>query len=246
MSEFLVLRLDAPLMSFGGVVVDNHGVTNEFPGLSLLAGLLGNALGYEHREFDRLQRLQGSIRYAVRCDRTGHWLRDFQTVDLGQAHLVDTGWTTRGRVEERDGGNSKVTHIRERDYRADSVYTVVLRIEGEGELPSISVLAAALKAPERPLFLGRKACLPAAPLFVGTVSASSAREALEKVPLLVPESRRTASPLKAWWPADEGGDELSSREFWTSDEREWSLQVHTGKRRLREGVITVKESVAHG
>jgi len=44
----LVLRLDAPMMSFGGVMVDQHGVIDRFPGVALLTGLIANALGWHH------------------------------------------------------------------------------------------------------------------------------------------------------------------------------------------------------
>ena len=42
----LVLVLEAPLMSFSGVAVDNFGVIDDFPALSMLTGLLGNAPAY--------------------------------------------------------------------------------------------------------------------------------------------------------------------------------------------------------
>ena len=45
MVDALLLRLDAPLMSFGAPMVDSNGVIQEFPALSMLTGLLGNALG---------------------------------------------------------------------------------------------------------------------------------------------------------------------------------------------------------
>ena len=48
----LALRLEAPLMSFGGVLVDNRGVTEPFPTRSMLAGLIANALGHDHRDFE--------------------------------------------------------------------------------------------------------------------------------------------------------------------------------------------------
>ena len=49
MRDALILRFDAPLMSFGGPMVDHNGVVQDFPPTSLLTGLIGNALGYEHR-----------------------------------------------------------------------------------------------------------------------------------------------------------------------------------------------------
>ncbi len=46
--DVLRLRFDAPLMSFGDVIMDRHNVMDRFPRLSLLTGLLGNALGCRH------------------------------------------------------------------------------------------------------------------------------------------------------------------------------------------------------
>ena len=59
--DALVLRLDAPLMSFGGVIVDHHNVTERFPGLSLFAGLFANALGWTHGEGDKIGSLVGAF-----------------------------------------------------------------------------------------------------------------------------------------------------------------------------------------
>ncbi len=44
-TEFLLLRLEAPLMAFGGPMVDYIGRTRSFPGQAQITGLLGNALG---------------------------------------------------------------------------------------------------------------------------------------------------------------------------------------------------------
>ena len=41
----LILRLEAPLMAFGGETIDNYGVIRRFPSASMLTGLLANALG---------------------------------------------------------------------------------------------------------------------------------------------------------------------------------------------------------
>ena len=40
----LTLRLESPLMAFGGAIVDNLGVIRSFPSVSKLTGLLANAL----------------------------------------------------------------------------------------------------------------------------------------------------------------------------------------------------------
>ena len=97
--EILLVRLEALMMSFGAPMVDSRGVIQPYPGLSMLTGLFGNALGLHHRDTDALERLQKRLRYAVRCDRKGTKVRDFQTVDLGQGFLLDDrAWTTRGQL----------------------------------------------------------------------------------------------------------------------------------------------------
>ena len=67
----------------------------------MLTGLLANALGWDHRDADSLERLQDRLRFASRLDRAGHPLVDYQTVDLGQDWMrpENAGWTTR------DGGS---------------------------------------------------------------------------------------------------------------------------------------------
>lgn len=65
--QFLLLRLEAPMMSFGDVSVDERGPTQAFPAKSMLTGLLGNALGYDHREAVKLESIQNRLNYAVRA-----------------------------------------------------------------------------------------------------------------------------------------------------------------------------------
>lgn len=45
--RYLLLDFDAPLMGFGGDLVDAHGVVRDFPAKSMAAGLLANAHGWE-------------------------------------------------------------------------------------------------------------------------------------------------------------------------------------------------------
>ena len=108
--------------------------------------------------------LQDRLVFAARIDRepaSGMRMTDFQTAQLG---ANDQGWTTRGRPEGRAGGANtyNAPHLRYRDYWADALVTVALRLEPpelEDE-PSLDDLADALQEPARPLFIGRKPCLP--------------------------------------------------------------------------------------
>lgn len=171
--DILLLRFDAPLMSFGGVLVDQHGPTDRFPGLSLLAGLLGNALGLRHGDATALETLQARIEYAARWDLPPEPLLDYHTVGLGQAKMLGYadpnkkaehgGWTTRGAPEHRAGGDEARygTHIRYRHYWANGVMTLAIGLTEAGP-PTIGDLAIAIDSPARPLFsVARAACRPA-------------------------------------------------------------------------------------
>lgn len=242
MPTTLLLRFDAPLMSFGGVLADEHGFTDEVPSASMLTGLLANALGYDHRETARIERLQARLRFGARCDRPGQLLIDYQTVDLGQPYLA-WGWTTWRRPEERAGGSSRSTHIRHRHYWADAVYTVALRLDPAGEAPDVAALVQALGEPERPLFLGRKPCIPATGLVLGLVDAPSLIAALISAPALRSPRGAAGALLKAWWPTEEGeGPEgIPSRLLPLPAGRDWENQVHVGRNLLREGLIQPRE-----
>jgi len=234
MPGFLLLRLEAPLMSFGGAMVDNIGRTRSFPGQAQVTGLLGNALGYRHADANLLERLQIRLRMAAALARPGEVLRDYHTVDLAQPHLVGTGWTTRGAPELRGGASGEATHIRHRWYLADAVVVVVLTLHPADEEPRLSDLAAAVQHPARPLFIGRKTCLPTAPILLG----AGEIEAVSTVAALQDAMTRLAHPK-----SDRVQVEMDERLASTADDtaeterlidrRDWRNQMHTGARAVR-------------
>ena len=187
----LLLDLDAPLMSFGGDMVDAYGVVRDFPAKSMIAGLIANALGWERYAADKHARLQERLVMGSARVAEGRRMRDFQTAQLGGN---DRGWTTRGRVEGRAGGAATYLspHIRYRDMDADARVLVALRLEPEGEEPSLDAVADALDTPERPLFLGRKPFLPSRPLRLGVAEAETIRDALAAGLALLPDPPRGA------------------------------------------------------
>lgn len=243
--EVIALRFEAPLMSFGGPVVDQEGVTDIFPGRSLLAGLLGNALGWRHGEYEKLNALQVAIDFAVRCDRRPTRIVDYQTVDLSQP-FMKSGWTTWGKPEERGGGSSSGTHIRFRPYLADGVFTIALSLDVRCEATSFSELRSALREPARPLFIGRKACIPSEPIYLNEQPSrpDDVLDALCRIPIAegYPGGMDDSKAFDAQWP-----DGLSSpavldhRLEPVYDERDWANQIHTGRRYVRRGRIRLME-----
>ena len=244
--DTLVLVFDAPLASYGGPAVDERRVSQEVPTLSQVTGLLANALGYDHRDATSLQRLQSRLQMAVRRDRPGRRLVDFQTVDLGQSHLLGTGWTTRGVPEGRRGGeSSEGTRILTKEYWAGAVHVVFVRLQPAEESPTIRDVQAALDAPFRPLFLGRKSCIPARRLVGGLVSATTLRDALRKWPREGADLDHGSDSdlVDAWWPASEGIPE-DGYECSVCDERDWANQIHAGERRVVRGRVQLDRSAA--
>lgn len=234
----LMLRFDAPLMSFGGVLVDQHNPTDRFPGRAMLTGLIANALGWHHDDADALNDLQSRIEYAARWDVPPAPLRDYHTVDLGQPHLAQPGWTTLGAPEHRAGGDDarKGTHQRYRHYWADGVLTLALALRAGN--PGLDAIAAALRRPARPLFLGRKTCLPAARLVIGVRDAANTRAALQAEP----RDRRASSleeHFEACWPPGCVDTQLETQQRERrTDERDWRIQAHVGQRSMIVGHLT--------
>jgi CRISPR system Cascade subunit CasD len=224
------------MLAFGGEAVDARGVIADFPAASMLTGLLANALGWRRTDRAALARLQDRLVYAARIDREGTRLTDFQTAQLRRD---DAGWTTHGAPEGRAGGAAtyNAPHIRQRDFDADKRVVAAIRLDPETVAPSLDELAAALDAPARPLFLGRKPCLPAGPIAAGIVDADTLLDALASLPprdfeatrVLLPESEPSLAGDKAHpW----------------SDRRNWVSGVHGGTRIVRIRSLPVRTGAA--
>ena len=239
--RILVLRFDAPMISLGAPVIDNYGKVQEFPALSMLTGLLGNALGYDHSDYDKLNRLQNRIVFAARQEIPGKRIRDFQTVDLNQLkmNMKKRGWTTYHKRDDRKGRTaSKATHTRYRDYIADSIITVFLALSPENTKPDTDDLIRALNKPERPLFLGRKCCIPSSGILADEIDRRDLLEALKSYPLFNRESVKeyvNEKSVSAQWQYTNKKEK--SRALSIMDKREWQNQIHCGERLVRQGTV---------
>ena len=231
MMRWMHLRLLAPLAAFGGEAIDARGITRDFPSQSSLTGLIANALGWHRRRRQQHQRLQTRIVYgAIReTEPVLGRMTDYQTAQLAKE---DRAWTTRGIPAQRDGGPATYigAHQRWRDYHADVRMSVVFRLDPVDEHPTLDELMAAFVRPARPLFIGRKSCLPAAPIFHGWVEAEDAPAALRAV---VPAGD---GAFRALWPKAEGTAD-ADRTLDVTDERNWLTGLHGGARRVCEGRI---------
>ena len=246
MAKHLILHLESPMMSFGGETIDNLGVIRPFPALSMLTGLLANALGWRRVERDRHQDLQDRIVFAARIDREPHGglrMTDYQTALLYQD---DRGWTSRGQPEGRATSPSytaippatrkSLTQQRYRDYYADMSVTVALRLDPADGDPALDDLANALQEPARPLFIGRKPCLPSRRLFGGFSEGDTSLAALLAVTLS--EDSSANRDIRVQWPEGEGADSVErSQPQMITDQRNWVSGLHGGGRPIRQAAI---------
>lgn len=142
----LLLRLCGPMQSWGVQSRFTVRDTGLEPSKSGVVGLLCAALGIDRADDAALQPL-AALRMGVRADREGALKVDYHTAkDVLKA-----------------GGGSKETEVSRRYYLADACFLVGLESD---DLPLLGRIHAALKNPVWPLFLGRKAFVPAEPPYL--------------------------------------------------------------------------------
>jgi CRISPR system Cascade subunit CasD len=140
----LAFRIDAPMQSWGVRSRFVKRDTATEPTKSGIVGLLASARGNNRSDDHAVKELAG-LTMGVRVDREGLLERDFHTAQ---------------EVPNTMGTNHR-TVISDRYYLADALFLVVLA----GPATLLQELEEAVRRPHWPLFFGRKAFVPAAPLF---------------------------------------------------------------------------------
>ena len=137
----LLLRLAAPMQSWGTDSRFDTRKTDRIPSKSGVIGLLAAALGLK-RDADLTQ--LNELSFGVRVDREGQLLRDYHTA-----------------INPR---NRKSPYVTKRYYLSDAVFLVGLASD---DTEFLRTLEHALNNPVFPLFLGRRSCPPTLPLCLG-------------------------------------------------------------------------------
>ncbi|UXY25179.1 type I-E CRISPR-associated protein Cas5/CasD [Streptomyces sp. HUAS TT20] len=155
----LVLRLAAPLQSWGGPSRYNRRDTLPKPTKSGVLGLLAAAEG---RPRDAsLTDLLG-LRLGVRVDQPGTLLRDYHTVSDHRGLPLPSAKVDAKGVQKKTSP-AKYTGVTQRYYLQDAVFIAALR----GPAPLLEGLEHAVWHPAFPLSLGRRSCPPTGPLSLG-------------------------------------------------------------------------------
>jgi CRISPR system Cascade subunit CasD len=115
-----------------------------------------------------------------------------------------------------------------------------LRLEPADETPDLDSLAAALDEPARPLFLGRKPCLPSHRILLGFREAESLYAALLGEPMAKSGHRphwTLPDRVTLFLPGDEAPPLENFRDTRLCDRRHWRAGIHAGEVRLRSGSV---------
>lgn len=177
MPQILILRLEGVLQSWGTRSRWSSRDSGLFPSKSGVVGLLSCALGYP-RDDARIHSLQQALTMAVRADKPGRMITDYQTITRYTGNLIAA--TGRKRTMPTKPNEAPDTIISEREYLQDASFTAFL----SGNDTVLALCANALQSPHWQLFLGRKSCPPTEPVFLGVSDEyASLADAAERYPL---------------------------------------------------------------
>ncbi len=199
MPEYLLFRLYGPMASWGEIAVGESRHSAAHPSRSALVGLLGAALGVGRDEDEAQHALAVGYRFAVKVESAGVPLRDYHTV---QTPLTRKNVKHRTRAQELSNRGTLETLLSEREYRCDSLAAVAVEALKTSRW-TLEELAAALRRPVYPLYLGRKSCPPALPLAPRVISAANLQEAFEARQCSLLALTRVHGETDVEWPARE-------------------------------------------
>ncbi|MFE6925472.1 type I-E CRISPR-associated protein Cas5/CasD [Nocardia sp. NPDC057663] len=152
----LLLKLAAPLQSWGVASRFTRRDTQQYPSKSGVLGLICAAKG--RRRTDPIDVELTDLGFGVRIDQQGTLVRDFQV------------------ARSLDGRDSYPLSYRY--YLADAVFVAAM----DGDRQLLDGIRDALDSPTFPLYLGRRSCPVAEPLVLGEVGDLSLPEALNSAP----------------------------------------------------------------
>jgi CRISPR system Cascade subunit CasD len=166
MPTLFTMRLAAPIASLSGARIDTSGDSLPIPTRSMIAGIIGAALGVGYDQPQVLQQLQDTMRLAIIVHREGAVIRDYQTVRMGLPHMTGPMWWNDGKqlgVMEREGGDPERTITGERPLTCDYDATVIVELLSGAPFSAEKILNA-LRTPVYPLSVGQRSCIPSLPI----------------------------------------------------------------------------------
>ena len=169
MTRFLYMRLSGPMQSWGSNSLFWHRGTEFFPTKSGVLGLLFCAMGKGGPQTEALGEIAGLPQKVLQLGPSEGKHR--QVAILTDFHMVGNGYDENDPWQlecvpkliggkNRSGGGEKLT---KREYLQDASFAVIQEIPDAWS----AAVEAGLKVPVWDVYLGRKCCPPALPVFGG-------------------------------------------------------------------------------
>lgn len=167
-TPIIALRLEGALQSWGDHSKWDERDSGNFPTKSGVVGLIACAMGLS-RENEKVVDLTRSFQMAVRADRPGTRIIDFNTV------MGNPLYTAGGKRPQ-----SASTIVSHRCFLEDASFLALIEPSPEW----IRLIIDSLKSPKWPIYLGRKSCVPSRPVLeCVTEDYLSLADALTRFPL---------------------------------------------------------------
>jgi CRISPR system Cascade subunit CasD len=158
---WLGLRFEGPLQAWGYASQFNRRNTGMFPTKSAVLGMVCAAMGIHRgskQEQDMLAQLRSLQLLSVTVPRLQYQGMEYETTlpirRLTDYHTVQNTLTADGKLKD--------THLTWRQYLCDASFIALL----SGNRSLLIKVGAALRNPVWGVWLGRKACIPTAPVLV--------------------------------------------------------------------------------
>lgn len=188
MANTLYLHLEAPLQSWGERGRWSIRDSAPEPTKSGIIGLIGCAMGVG--DDATLRMLSEQTLMAVRIDRAGTLLTDYHTI--GGGYDEPALLTAEGKPKKSSG--QPHTEISLRDYLCDAAFVVALWSADEA---LIERMATAIQNPVWTIFLGRKSCPPATPIYIGVATMNDVETAIKHAEPTPRMERNAAGMVRA-------------------------------------------------
>jgi len=145
----IILRLEGDFQSFGTQGKWYIRETDPEPSKSAIIGMIGNAMGL--KKFDpKLVELEQKLELAIRIDREGTVIEDYHTIQKGSRS-----------ANHKFSDNPLLTT---RTYLQNASFLVIVKSK-TNDKSYLESIANAFQNPKRPIYIGRKCCIPTKPVF---------------------------------------------------------------------------------
>ena len=157
MKKYLVMYFDAPMQSWGYQSKFDQRTSLSHPTKSGVTGLICAAMGIPKNDNNSLAEI-ANLEMIVYVLKFPHRITDFHTIGGGYNKKNESQF-----IAKTANGKTGNTVVSKREYLLDAKFAVVI----SGEEILVSKVSEALKNPKWGIWLGRKNCIPAEPVFRG-------------------------------------------------------------------------------